>query len=60
MASLFTLVALIVFNVLICSHRVFVPLEMKIQSGEDIEFIVNVNLMGTFSCHPGCSPGDEA
>ena len=35
-------------DVLICSHGVFVPKEMEIQAMEEIEFMLDVNLKGTF------------
>ncbi|XP_078440263.1 3-dehydrosphinganine reductase TSC10B-like isoform X2 [Wolffia australiana] len=44
-------------DVLICSHGVFVPEEVETQSVEDIKFMVDVNLMGTFHLIKAALPG---
>ncbi|CAA7395537.1 unnamed protein product [Spirodela intermedia] len=44
-------------DVLICNHGVIVPQEMETQSIEDIKFMVDVNLMGTFHLIRAALPG---
>ncbi|MQL75707.1 hypothetical protein Taro_008072 [Colocasia esculenta] len=44
-------------DVLVCNHGVFVPQEMEAQSMEDIRFMVDVNLMGTFHLVKAALPG---
>lgn len=44
-------------DVLVCSHGVFVPQELEEQELEDIRFMVDVNLMGTFHLIKAALPG---
>ncbi|PIN17373.1 putative 3-ketosphinganine reductase [Handroanthus impetiginosus] len=44
-------------DVLVCNHGVFVPQELEEQELEEIKFMVDVNLMGTFHLIKAALPG---
>ncbi|XP_022874741.1 3-dehydrosphinganine reductase TSC10B-like [Olea europaea var. sylvestris] len=46
-----------VIDVLICNHGVYVPQELETQELEEIKFMIDVNLMGTFHLIKAALPG---